>query len=181
MISIDPHVPGASRGDHLHIEALFRAIEPLIQRRVRRACARFGVYETEDIAQECLTDIFTGLGTLTRPTARSFLAWSLVIVKRRVTDLVIRVRRPQVWHGDLPLLQDCGPSPFEPVELADEGRRVAMAMTRLPARQQQILRQRFQQDRSCAEIATREGRTRESIAMAMHRTLKRLRLELAVA
>lgn len=104
----------------------------------------------------------------------SFMAWVCTIARRMVMthqrDEARRRTRESAWFE------------HERVQagshaVAEDDRIVVMrrCVHALPQDQQQLVRQRFGQDQSAAEIAAFTGRKREAVAVSLHRICKRLR------
>lgn len=107
-------------------------------------------------------------------------AWLFTVCRNRSIDLMRR-RRRQVSIEDSPVdhFPDPTPSPDSSAAFHDETAMVLETFRRLPAKQAEVLRLKFQNDLSYQEIADITGLSASNVGFLIHTGLKRLRSLLA--
>lgn len=125
-----------------------------------------------DVAHDTLVRAFR-YGNRFRPDA-SFMAWARTMAWRMAMnqqrDESRRKARENAYsEQELVLPASGGPADEEIISVMQR------CVCALPLEQQELVRQRFGQNQSAAEIAALTGRNRGAVAVSLHRICKRLR------
>lgn len=162
----------AKAGDADAFSALYQHYAPLIQRYI---AARLGdPVLAEDVCADVFVKVLEGLVHY-EDRGWPFSAWLYRIAYARTVDVLRRARR----RPSIPLPPDEAQlGAFEPPDEAIMSRiayhEIKDQMEALTNEQRLVLRLRFDEDRSLAEIAQSLGRTVGSVKALQHRGLTRL-------
>ena len=175
------------RGDREALSQLFdryrRRLAVLIHYRLGSHLR--GVVEIDDILQETLLTAFTQMNRFTYRTPGSFLRWLSRIMDHVITDTA-RYHGRKKRHAPelLPLRSESNPGGAEPVDsrtpsrllAQDEALRLLLAkLDELPEDYREVILLTKVEGLSTQEAAERMNRSREKIALLLHRALKRFR------
>jgi RNA polymerase sigma factor (sigma-70 family) len=148
-------------GDEQALNQLLGKIRPYLHSRIRQ---RRGPQPTEPldesaVVQNSLLRIYRNIGRLRRRTVPGLLAWAGRIANNALIDaLRQQANDPAQAVGEHIFdLAGQGGEGADPLELAERRARLSAALDRLPARQQQVVRWRFFEHLSDAEICRRLG------------------------
>ncbi len=160
-----------------HLERLVDQYQPLLLAYARRLSG--GDFQrAQDAVQEtflrlCREDLAGIDGRIA--------AWLFAVCRTRVIDMQ-RTHQPDLVSPDqVSQAAAAGGGPVEAAERADEQQRLAAHVSRLPARQQEILRLRLQAGLSYREIAEVTGITVSNVGVQLHQAIRKLRDTLAVS
>ena len=144
-----------------------------------------GRVEVDDILQEVFLAASQGLNRFTYQTAGSFMAWLSRIADNVIVDTVRHENRGKRRPGELlPLRSESNSNGREPVDLETPSRvfarqeRMQTLLRKLDALPEEyremILLAKFE-GLTTVEISERLGKSREGVALVLHRALKRFR------
>lgn len=144
-----------------------------------------GRVEVDDILQEVFLAAAQGLDRFTYRTPGSFMAWLSRIADHAIADAARhesrRKRRPEEL---LPFKSESNPNGPEPVDLRTPSQIFArqesiqillQKLDSLPAEYREVILLTKFDGLTTAEVAERLGKSRESVALLLHRALKRFR------
>ena len=144
-----------------------------------------GRVEVDDILQEVFLAAAQGLDRFTYRTPGSFMAWLSRIADHAIADAARhegrRKRRPEEL---LPFKSESNPSGPEPVDLRTPSQIFARQesiqillrkLDSLPAEYREVILLTKFDGLTTVEVAERLGKSRESVALLLHRALKRFR------
>lgn len=144
-----------------------------------------GRMEVDDIVQEVFVVAAQGLGRFTYQTPGSFMAWLSRIADHAIVDAARhenrRKRRPEELVRFKSESNPGGPEPVDPrtpSQVFAQRESVEMLLGKLdtlPAEYREVILLAKFQGLSTGEIAERLGKSRESVALTLHRALKRFR------
>ena len=164
----------AKTGDSEAITALYERYAPQIQRYI---AARLGdPVQAEDVCADVFVKVLESLGRY-EDRGWPFSAWLYRIAYARTVDVLRQSRRRHSIPLDERQLGALDP-PDDAVMSRLAYHEIKGAMDILTREQQLVLRLRFDEDRSLAEIAESLGRTIGSVKALQHRGLTRLAQEL---
>ena len=174
-------------GDREALSQLFESYRPrlavLIHYRLTPEQRRsIGV---EDVLQETLLKAFRDFEQFAYRRPGSFLHWVSRIAEHVIIDLVrFEGRRKRQAGERAPFRSESQPQGVELVDAQtpsrilaeDEGvRRLLALLDGLPEEQREVLLLAKFEERTTEEIAERVGRSRQAVALLLHRAIKRLR------
>lgn len=147
---------------------LVAAVSPVVRRRAGRRLRGTSPHDADDLAQETLLVLLTGLGRLREPSISGL--WAYVAgIERNLVDRVRvrwwRERRLDVAGTEAPS------EPRDPARLAEDREVVAALRATVPDGMLALL----EGTRTTANTARRERVSPEAIRMRMHRLRKELR------
>ena len=164
----------AKTGDAEAFTALYERYAPQIQRYI---AARLGdPVQAEDVCADVFVKVLESLGRY-EDRGWPFSAWLYRIAYARTVDVLRQSRRRHSIPLDERQLGALDP-PDDAVMSRLAYHEIKGAMDILTREQQLVLRLRFDEDRSLAEIAESLGRTIGSVKALQHRGLTRLAQEL---
>jgi RNA polymerase sigma-70 factor (ECF subfamily) len=164
----------AKAGDADAISALYQRYAPQIQRYI---AARLGdPVQAEDVCADVFVKVLESLGRY-EDRGWPFSAWLYRIAYARTVDVLRQSRRRYLVPLDERQLGALEP-PDDAVMSRMVYHEIKGAMDILTREQQLVLRLRFDEDRSLAEIAQSLGRSIGSVKALQHRGLTRLAQEL---
>lgn len=164
----------AKAGDADAIGALYERYAPQIQRYI---AARLGdPVQAEDVCADVFVKVLESLGRY-EDRGWPFSAWLYRIAYARTVDVLRQSRRRHSVPLDEGQLGALDP-PDEAIMSRIAYHEIKGAMDILTREQRLVLRLRFDEDRSLAEIAESLGRTVGSVKALQHRGLTRLAQEL---
>ena len=144
-----------------------------------------GRVEVDDILQEVFLAAAQGLDRFTYRTPGSFMAWLSRIADHAIADAARhegrRKRRPEEL---LPFKSESNPKGPEPVDLRtpsqifarQESMQILLRkLDSLPAEYREVILLTKFDGLTTVEVAERLGKSRESVALLLHRALKRFR------
>ncbi len=157
----------ALAGDEVAYRTLFEELSQAMRAQVTAALRRTGQgnADIEDIVQEVLLAVH--LKRRSWDSARPFAPWVRAVTHYKLVD-TLRRKRVHVPIGEL---GDTLPERNVPNEDLGDAERL---MTRLPVRQQQIVRSLSIEGRSPAGVANELGMSEGALRVALHRALKQL-------
>ena len=164
----------AKVGDSDAISALYERYAPQIQRYI---ASRLGdPVQAEDVCADVFVKVLESLGRY-EDRGWPFSAWLYRIAYARTVDVLRQSRRRHSVPLDERQLGALEP-PDDAVMSRMAYHEIKGAMDNLTREQQLVLRLRFDEDRSLAEIAQSLGRSVGSVKALQHRGLTRLAQEL---
>jgi len=141
--------------------------------------------DVDDILQETFLAASRDIGRFTYRSPGSFLSWLSRIAEHAVIDAVRFQNRQKRAHGELlPFRSDSNPQGAEPADSntpsrlfrQEEGlRRLLERLNNLPEDYRQAVLLTKIEGLSTAEAAEKMGKSRQSLAVLLHRALKRFR------
>lgn len=141
--------------------------------------------EVDDILQETFLAASRDIGRFTYRSPGSFLSWLSRIAEHAVIDAARFQNRQKRAPGELlPFRSDSNPHGAEPADTntpsrlfrQEEGlRRLLERLNSLPEEYRQVVLLTKLEGLSTAEAAERMGKSREALALLLHRALKRFR------
>lgn len=139
------------------------------------------ITEDVELARDAVQDTFVRL-CRERPEAiaHKLLPWLLCVCRSRVVDLARRRRRGGfVAEAEgLPEAVDGQPWPSERAQRGDDWREVMDVVARLPRRQREVVRLKFQNGLSYKEIAEVTGMSVANVGVTLHTALITLKQQL---
>lgn len=167
-----------------------RLVEHIVDRYTRRY--QVGSMEREDLVSWGLIGLYHAARAWDESRSLQFstLAWMAIErsifrgVRRewhpdeaRVTVSLDEMLTPAAMEGDETSLSQMLPDPRaeETTRTLDVAVAIRDALNRLPAGERDLILERYYEGRSCAEIGTRTGRSRQTIHLREKATLRRLR------
>ena len=99
--------------------------------------------------------------------------WLFTVVRNLAVDAARKEKRMKPM-GEMETA-DTGPAPAEAAESREETSRLRTALGRLPSRQQEVIRLKFQEGLSYREIAAATGHSVANVGFLIHGGLKALR------
>jgi RNA polymerase sigma-70 factor, ECF subfamily len=131
-------------------------------------------HQAEDVAQDAFLNAFTALNTLRDP--HYFFPWLLQIARHRATQVQRRItHRPD----GVPLVdQDAAPDDSQQVQDNERLQQALGCIEQLPEPYRQTVILKYQQNKSCKEIAELEGVAVGTITSRLTRALFLLRTAL---
>ena len=129
------------------------------------------------LAEDVVQEVFTRYEASGRDVPRDRLrAWLYRVARNLVIDMIRKSRGP-VGTVDPDLLPGAA-ARYEPSLLVEKKEAVAMLLQKLnelPPRQREVVRLKFQEGLSYAEIANVTHQTRATVGWLLHEAMKRLR------
>lgn len=174
---LDSLVSAAVTGDNVAVERVLVMVEPLVLRycRGRLGRAERSSVSADDVAQEVLLAVMTALPSY-RVQGRPFLAFVYGIASHKVIDAhraAGRNRSDPV--SDVPDSAEVSDGPEQRALRGELSVQMAQLLTKLPAKQREILVLRVVVGLSAEETAEAVGSTPGAVRVAQHRALARLR------
>lgn len=154
----------AQGGDAFAVDELIDALYPL----VRRVCARIAGIHGEDAAQEALLAIFRELPALRSPEA--VISWASLVTARTAVRVDRTQRRQRGGTGQTDPEQLSAWVDFDALDVTD-------VLTRLPARDHDVLVLSDLQGLSERDVAERLGVPVGTVKSRLHRARRRFREE----
>jgi RNA polymerase sigma-70 factor (ECF subfamily) len=144
-----------------------------------------GLMEIDDILQETLLKAYLQLDQFSYRTPGSFLRWLSRIMDHVITDMA-RYHGRQKRHAAevVPLRSESNPGGPEPVDsrtpsrflAQDEGLRALLQeLDELPKNYREVILLAKIEGLPTQEVAERMGKSREAVALLLHRAIKRFR------
>lgn len=130
--------------------------------------------DAEDIAQEALTSAYVNLDGIDPARLR---AWLVVAARNKMVDRYRRENR-LVRLEETPQVVDPGPDPADEVIRSLDSEELQCAIEQLRPHDARLLRLRYFEERSLAEIADAIGTSAPAAKVAMFRARQRLRIVL---
>jgi RNA polymerase sigma-70 factor, ECF subfamily len=144
-----------------------------------------GLMEIDDVLQETLLKAYLQLDQFTYRTPGSFLRWLSRIMDHVIADTArYHGRQKRNAAEALPLKSESRPGGVEPADsrtpsrllAQDEGLHALLReLDELPGDYREVILLTKIEGLSTQEVAERMGRSRETIALLLHRAIKRLR------
>ncbi|HKW35366.1 MAG TPA: sigma-70 family RNA polymerase sigma factor [Candidatus Acidoferrum sp.] len=144
-----------------------------------------GRMEVDDILQEVFVAAAQGLGRFTYQTPGSFMAWLSRIADHAIVDAARHENRRKRSPEELVRFKSesnpNGPEPVDfrtPSQLFAQQESVQMLLRKLdtlPAEYREVILLAKFEGLTTGEISERLGKSRESVALTLHRALKRFR------
>jgi RNA polymerase sigma factor (sigma-70 family) len=133
-----------------------------------------------ELARDVVQETFVKLCSQERAAVEPQLAeWLYTVCRNAALDVRRkRARRPEAEEHDMERHGD-PTSATAALEVQDEGRRALALLARLPEKQQEVLRLRFQGGLSYKEIARVTGESMGNVGWLIHVGLKSLRSSMA--
>lgn len=166
----DRLVAVGARRDREAFADLFRHYAP----RVKAFLIRTGL--SPAVAEDCMQDVMVTLwrkAHLYDPTRASAATWIFTIARNRKIDIIRRTRRPE--PEDLPWGPEPPPAQAEVLALAQDSRRLAVAVAQLPPKQRDLVERAFFGDLTHTEIAAQTGLPLGTIKSRIRLAIDRLR------
>jgi RNA polymerase sigma-70 factor (ECF subfamily) len=172
-------VDRATHGDPAAVDAVLRAIRPVVVRYCRgRIGQGTGYLEADDVAQSVLTAVFQGLSRY-QDQGRTFISWVYGIAAHKVLD----AQRDAATHNTRTLLTDHAvegidpaPGPAEQAEAVElAGWMSQLLATTLPTVQREIVVLRVAVGMTAGEVADVLGMSAGAVRVAQSRALATLR------
>jgi RNA polymerase sigma factor (sigma-70 family) len=189
-----------SQREEARIEALVREHRGLVDCIVDRYTRRYhvGSMEREDLVSWGLLGLYQAARAwdASRNLRFSTLAWK--VIERAISRGVQREWHPEEAQATVSLDEVLSPLGMDGDETSlgqmladpraeatiralDTGVMVRSALERLSEQERELIRQRFYEERSCAEIGAQTGRSRQTIHLHEKAILRRLRHQLRPA
>lgn len=129
----------------------------------------------KEIAEDILSDSFVKVWTKISQvnSAKAFSSWIFQIAKNNIIDYY-RVRKSTIAIEEVEQTLEDAANPIEETELRLDQKRILLAMQNLPTDQQQVIRYKFFEDLTNAEIALIMNKTEGAIRVIQHRAIVRL-------
>ena len=167
----------AQAGDAAAYRMLLRECVGLVHTLARQKGVARG--RIDDVVQETLLSVHRAMQTY--DPQRSFTAWLNAIGERRAIDALRSDNRR--WGRELhaPLAYASYPDttiPELPMQKAQAGGRLRLAIGRLPAAQREAVERLMIEEKSLSEAAALTGRRVGALKVNLHRALKTLRTAL---
>jgi len=140
--------------------------------------------EIEDVVQETMLRAFRDFDRFTYESPGSFLRWLCTIADHVVIDRIRYQGRARRDGTEVPLRSASNPAGPEPADTKTPSRlfaqqeaveRLIGQLGALPDEYRQIILMAKIEDLTTAEIALRLGKSREAVALLLHRAVKRFR------
>ncbi len=126
----------------------------------------------EDITEEVFIRAFTSLSSLDK--AKSFESWIYQIARNRVIDYY-RVKKQLLPLDDLENTLEYETNVVDSVNLQFDQKILLKILRELPAEQQTVIRLKFYEDLTNAEIAEMTGKTEGAVRVVQHRAITKLK------
>jgi len=140
---------------------------------------RYAVRFTGDLhrARDIVQDTFLRLCRQRRDEVEPYLRpWLFKVCRNRALEILRHERRAQPFEPtDTAQPTDTAASPADVAETQDSTRRVLQLIGSLPARQQEVLRLKFQEELSYKEISDVTGLTVTNVGFIIHTAVRTLR------
>ena len=170
-------------------EALSRAFEMyrrrlavLVHFKLSPAARRFS--EVDDVVQETMLRAFRDLDGFTYESPGSFLRWLSTIAGHVIIDRLRYEGRARRAGQEVAFRSRSNPLGAEPADVQTPSRLLAQRqsiehlldqLTALPEDYRNVILMAKIEDMTTAEIAERMGKSREAVALLLHRAVKRFR------
>lgn len=159
--------------DHQRLELRKLAEEQLpalVQKRI----------DASDLVQQTCLSVFRDIREFDGRDPAQFVAWVRKIHERNIQNAIRDQMQTQrrAAERESPAIEpahvaDPAPSPSELVRHADERQQLLAVLVQLPDDEQTVLRMRYWEDCTLAEICRRLNLTRDAVAWTMHKALRR--------
>jgi len=159
-----------------------RRLAVLVHFKLNPRARRFS--EVEDVVQETLLRAFRDFDRFSYESPGSFLRWLSAIADHVIIDRIRYQGRARRDGEQVPFRSASNPMGPEPVDSQTPSRLLAQheaverlleQLSALPDDYRQIILMAKMEDLTTAEIAERLGKTREAVALLLHRAVKRFR------
>jgi len=176
MLNEDELIARARRGDREAFADLYQRYLPMIYAYVRARV--FSDPDAEDLTEQVFLRAFQSLARY-RPRGWPYSAFLYRIARHLVIDHVRRSRREATVEmtGEP---AEARPSTDDVLIRQEDGRRLLLALDRLPADYQEVIRLRLLLALPTATAAVWLGRSEGAVRVLLHRALQALRRELGV-
>jgi RNA polymerase sigma-70 factor (ECF subfamily) len=132
-----------------------------------------------EAARDIVQDTFLRLCRAARTEVEPHLAqWLYTVCRNRALDVVRKEGRMNHVHTEVADMASDRPPPAAPVERAEAYGQVLALLATLPARQQEVIRLKFQEGLSYKEIAGITQLTANHVGVIIHEGIKTLRARL---
>lgn len=131
------------------------------------------------LAEECTQEVMATLwhkAHMFDPTRASVATWIFTIARNRKIDMLRKQRRPE--PEDLPWGPEQEPDQADVMALQQESARLGQALSRLPAKQRDLVEKAYFGDLSHSEIAAETGLPLGTIKSRIRLALEKLRHEM---
>ncbi|MGB8275811.1 MAG: sigma-70 family RNA polymerase sigma factor [Alphaproteobacteria bacterium] len=162
----------AGKRDRDAFSRLFLHFGPRVKSYLRRQ--GMGNAEAEELMQEVMLTVWRRADQFDSAKA-SASTWIFTIARNRRVDALRRERVPQIDPNDPLLVPQSGPSADERIDAAERARRLAAAMTELPADQADLLRRSYFEDKSHSAIAAELRLPLGTVKSRLRLAVRRLR------
>jgi RNA polymerase sigma-70 factor (ECF subfamily) len=166
-------------GDSQAMNLLLTQLRPYLhdQIRARLGAQRPGQLDASSVVQTSLLRIYQHFDQLRQPTVPHLLAWISQIARNTLIDALRKKgrERAQSVGSAIDEVPDGRETPSAPSLGSDPRPRLLAALGQLPERQQQVVRWRFFDQLSDAEISRRLGGSVGAIRVLRCRALRRLK------
>ncbi|MEM8710313.1 MAG: sigma-70 family RNA polymerase sigma factor [Planctomycetota bacterium] len=169
----------AKDGDQVAIGEIFELFYPRVKRLVHRSLATdlrnsrpwlTARFSTGDVVQEVFRSVLGDLESFGGSTERAFTGYLTMVVRNRIIDAIRfhEAERRDGRRGALPIAEEehegASDSPANAAANAEELDRFHEALKTFPEREQLLLRARFEETASFAELTEQLGYPSESTA-----------------
>ncbi len=156
----------------------------LVLARFEKPLLRYASFITRDLerAREVVQDTFLRLCKRNPVPAEDHLpAWLFTVCRRRALDVIEKDRRLVFMEDEAPCsdVQERRPSPVEVLERKESMEQITKILATLPARQQEVIRLKFQNELSYREISEVMEVSVSNVGFLIHRGIATLRQKLA--
>lgn len=134
-----------------------------------------------DSARDVVQDVFLRLCSENPTKVRDHLApWLFTVCRNRALDVMRKENRMNsLEDAALEVLESGDPSPAERLEHEETTNHVLALLGRLPLKQQEVIRLKFQEGLSYREISQITGNTVTNVGVLIHTGMKTIRERLA--
>jgi RNA polymerase sigma-70 factor (ECF subfamily) len=134
------------------------------------------LYDADDVAQEILLAVHSGLGGFRGSDTRSFHAWIFRMGENHIRDLLDYTGAKKRQLPQAATFSQTSPSGA--VMRAESAERVRRAVEALPEDYRAVIRMRRMEELEVPEIASRLGRSENAVRILYCRAIRALRTEL---
>jgi RNA polymerase sigma-70 factor (ECF subfamily) len=157
------------KGDKI---AFGRIYDQYAQRLYKFIYLRVGHKEVaEDILADSFVKVWTKIAQVN--SSKAFSAWIFQIAKNNIIDYY-RIRKSTIAIEEVEHTLEDAANPIAETDLRLDQKRILVALTSLPRDQQQVVRYKFFEDLTNAEIALIMNKTEGAIRVIQHRAIVRL-------
>ncbi|MCM8538367.1 MAG: sigma-70 family RNA polymerase sigma factor [Lentisphaeraceae bacterium] len=130
-----------------------------------------------ELAQDAVQDTFMKLCREDRNKVESYLAkWLFTVCRNRIFEILRKENRMQTLDQvQLEKVVERDRSPADSAELSDDKTVLRELMVKLPAKEQEVLRLKFQNGLSYKEISDITKLTVSNVGFILHKTIKELK------
>lgn len=129
----------------------------------------------KEVAEDILADSFVKAWVKIAQihSAKAFPAWIFQIAKNNIIDYY-RVRKGTIAIEEVEQVLEDAADPIDETNLAIDQQRILKELKKLPKDQQQVIRYKFFEDLSNAEIALIMNKTEGAVRVIQHRAIAKL-------